>query len=275
MIQMDEFTFPAGANANRIVEAYRSYGVVVIRKCLPEPVVSAVAEFLSEYLCKIEDFVGSLGVNEHLVDAGPRIQTLLQTSEHLTSEQRHRLLGHYPLEVRLSDTLKQIPIALARHQFLQAIHGTKSLFAHMPINARWILPHQTYAAVPPHQDALYNTHMRAFSVIWTPLCEIDEKCGGMAFYPGSGANGVIDQKTDGKQGDWLPALAINAPRVVLQPISPGDVVVFDDLVVHESMPNTSNRIRLNVETRMFANPTLTSKHYLNAETGEVVAPAKM
>ena len=58
---------------------------------------------------------------------------------------------------------------------------------HMPPTARFILPGNSAAAVPPHQDVSYNHHLTDFITAWVPFHPIDEESGGVAVFSGSQA----------------------------------------------------------------------------------------
>lgn len=273
---MDDFTFGASELASRIGDAYRTHGVVVVKQCLPAAVVAAVQAYLTEQLDRVQELFAKFGLHKPLKECGPDVADLLRSGAVPQGEDQHLLLGHFPLDVRLSAALKTIPSAMRSRRFLNDILGSSELFVHMPINARYILPSQTSSAVPTHQDISYNAHMKDFCVLWTPFSEIDDRCSGMAVYPGSHRLGPLappQSPSDNTEPGWLPKIDIGAVQAVpLLPLSPGDVVVFSDTTVHESMPNRSARIRLNVEARFFGHRAHTKKHYFDLQSGEVVNP---
>lgn len=270
---MKAFTFAADAPLATIADAYATHGVVVVTGCLPRDTVTDVRAYLRGQLSSVRNTFSRFGLHAPLVDCGAAIGPLLKSGAISKADDRHLFLGHFPLDVRLSPILRHIPMALKAHGILQRLLASSQLFVHMPINARYILPRQSVSAVPTHQDVSYNTHIKDFCVAWTPFSEIDERCCGMAVYPGSHRVGPLALLTGGGDG-WLPKIDIGTVTPVsLSPLSPGDVVVFSDTTVHESMLNRSDRIRLNIEARFFARRAHTSKHYLDLQTGEVVNPA--
>jgi ectoine hydroxylase-related dioxygenase (phytanoyl-CoA dioxygenase family) len=193
----------------------------------------------------------------------------------MPAEDRHVLLGHFPLPVRLGEALWQIPLKLAERPFLYDCLGATKLFVHMPPTARFVLPGNTTAAVPAHQDITYNKHLGPFCVVWAPLVEIDRACGGMAVYPRTQGRGELFAGNAVAPADgWMPAIDVGGlARVELEPLAPGDVVVMGNETVHESMPNRSARTRLSVDFRFFGDNSGSSKHYLDLAERRVVAPA--
>jgi ectoine hydroxylase-related dioxygenase (phytanoyl-CoA dioxygenase family) len=190
----------------------------------------------------------------------------------------HIFQGHYPLEVRLSETLREFPRFANNHPLLFELLGTKRLFAHMPPTARYVLPRCSLAAVPPHQDISYNRHMDDFCVVWVPLVPIDERCGGMAAYRRTNHVGEVltGEVLPGANG-WLRPIKSadleRAERVVLTPLEVGDAVILGHRTIHESMPNRSNRVRLSCDFRFFGERSHSTKHYLDLASDTVVAPA--
>ena len=117
-------------------------------------------------------------------DASARLASLIDQSPDLLPEKdRHIFLGHFPLEVRLAEPLREIPRFINTHPLLFDLLATQRLFAHMPPTARYVLPHCSLAHVPPHQDISYNRHMGEFLRRVGALVPIDSACGGMAVYP--------------------------------------------------------------------------------------------
>ncbi|HZP76270.1 MAG TPA: phytanoyl-CoA dioxygenase family protein [Pseudolabrys sp.] len=272
-----DFEFDVSTPSSDIAGAYATYGVVIVKNCLPQELVRPVQELLRVTLVDVENLARDLGIARPLAESGPAIAKLFNESMSLSKDQRHLLLGHFPLQVRLSEPLKQLPIALRRLAFVRELMGSQTLFAHLPINARYILPNQTYSAVPTHQDTSYNRHMKQFCIIWTPFCEIDAECCGMAVYPKThvlGELAPIAADRPATHEGWIPPIDMgDAKAIPVEPLSPGDIIIFSDTLVHESVPNRSNRIRLNAEMRLFGSSQHTTKHCMDLQSGRVLEPA--
>ena len=209
-------------------------GVVVVKSLLPWDTVEGVADFL----------------NGKEADA----------------------MGQFALGSRLAAELLAIPRALAKDAILHEILGTDRLFLHMPPMARAVMPEAPHAAVPLHQDASYNPHLRDFLTLWVPLVPIDDVCGGVAVYPMSHRTETITGPPPAN--DWLPAIhpPEGAERVVLAPLRLGDVVILHPKVMHESMRNRSGHVRLSCDYRFFGDGSTSAKHYWDLAEDRLVEP---
>jgi hypothetical protein len=204
-------------------------------------------------------------------------QRMEESPASLTEPDRHMFLGHFPLEVRLAAPLRAIPRFLNTQPLLFDLLSTRRLYAHMPPTARYVIPRCSLARVPLHQDISYNRHMSDFCVVWTPLVPIDLACGGMVAYAGTqnAAELVVEQQQAAADG-WLPAIEAaatdRAGRVVLAPLDPGDLVIMSKRTMHESMPNSSDRVRLSCDFRFFGEQSRSTKHYLDIAADTIVNP---
>ena len=272
---MGQFAVAASEGPARAREVFEEEGVVVLKGVLPAAVCRATHDFLSDALDATADLFARYGIAINAPDCGEEVARLLAAPATVPPDDRHVLLGHFPLAVRLDEALWQIPLALAEQPFLHELLGARKLFVHMPPTARFVLPGNDKAAVPAHQDVSYNKHLGPFCVVWVPLVEIDRACGGMAVYPRTQGRGEFfagDKvaPTDG----WIPGIDVaGLTRVELHPLAPGDAVVMGNETVHASIPNRSARTRLSVDFRFFGDTSRSSKHYLDLAAGRVVAPA--
>lgn len=98
---------------------------------------------------------------------------------------------------------------------------------------------------PWHQDWPYWKGIHKVT-LWLALDDIDEANGCLQFvrgshrdtfehHAGSGASAIFDQQLDGSD--------IDPTRVMTVPCPAGTAVVFHDLTLHDSLPNTSHRDR--------------------------------
>jgi hypothetical protein len=239
--------------------------------------VQSVAGFLRDAVTEIDKTVRPYGFSLEDADAPERLTALMENPEARISEHdRHMFLGHFPLEVRLAEPLRAIPHVLNRHPLLFDLLSTERLYAHMPPTARYVLPRCSLARVPLHQDISYNRHMGDFCVVWVPLVPIDLACGGMAAYARTHHAPELVAERKAAADGWLAPIdsgsADRAQRVVLAPLEPGDVVIMGKRTMHESMPNSSDRMRLSCDFRFFGEQSHSTKHYLDIAANTVVAP---
>jgi hypothetical protein len=268
-------TVDASEGPRRAREVFQHEGVVVLKGVLPATVCGATHDFLGAALAGMADLFARYGIAIDAPDSGKEVARLIDSPATVPAEDRHVLLGHFPLPVRLDEVLWQVPLELAEQPFLYELLGVRKLFVHMPPTARFVLPGNEKAAVPAHQDVSYNKHLGPFCVVWVPLVEIDRACAGMAVYPRTQGRGELfgGDKVAPADG-WIPGIDVaDLARVELYPLAPGDVVVMGNETVHESMPNRSARTRLSVDFRFFGDNARSSKHYLDLAARRVVAPA--
>ncbi len=192
--------------------------------------------------------------------------------EKVPKEQRMVMSGHFPLETRLSRTLWQIPRLAAVRALLEQIFQHTELYMHMPPTARFVVPGNQHAAVPAHQDVSYNKHMSDFVTLWVPLTRIDDQCGGVAVFPGSGQ--PVERLENFDQKFWLRGVTTEGLPRVHCTMEVGDALLLNKWIVHESVANISSRIRYSIDHRFFSGRDLSSKHLLDMQQWRVIEPAK-
>jgi phytanoyl-CoA hydroxylase len=106
----------------------------------------------------------------------------------------------------------------------------------------------TTAASPWHQDWPYWEGLHKISV-WIALDAATPENGCLKMLPGSHKQTVVHDGAAGAGegfGHRLRPESVDESRVVILPCAPGDVVLFHDLTLHASFPNTSGRDRWSV-----------------------------
>lgn len=126
-------------------------------------------------------------------------------------------------------------------------------------------PPKAATSTPAHQD--YQLFFRGgrFSVGWIPLMDIDENVGGVELAPGS--HKILSEKdyvllkgryvTSRAYSQEAAEKAIWLPQIPQEKIGGfvrtnyevGDLLVMHDSVAHRSVPNSSKKIRLSMDTR--------------------------
>jgi ectoine hydroxylase-related dioxygenase (phytanoyl-CoA dioxygenase family) len=255
------------------VEDYKKQGYAIIRGFYPAEVVNAYQRYLQNELATT---VASLFAkwNISLEDRGcaDKVDQLLKSGMELTHAERHVLLGHFPLESRLNDAINPVGEFLGSSKLLQEILDSETLYMHMPPMPRFVPPGYARAGVPPHQDLSYNRHMSDFITVWTPFVPIDEQCGGLVVFEGSKDLPEPEHVKEhmSKEPSWLPPIDVTPyERKQLIGLKPGDAVLLSPGIVHGSAANTSDRIRLSIDIRMFGEGATSTKHNLNLRTMQV------
>jgi hypothetical protein len=254
---------------------FREKGYQLCDNVIPPELVALLHHMLVSEVDEMLVLLGRVGVKPDIATAARDIVALLSnpsSANELDHGTRVLMTGHFPTKLRLSKTFWGIPRTQALRDILKAALGTDRLRMHMPPMARFVLPNNSEAGVPPHQDASYNDHMHGFVTVWIPLVEINEQCGGVTIYEGR-QEGVIPATKLVQNGVWTEAVSVQGLTPVnCVPMAPGGVLIFNPHVVHGSMPNISKKIRYSIDCRFFGSDAETSKHYLDMTTWSVVAP---
>lgn len=255
------------------IDEFSKNGFQIFRQLLSRSVINEIKLFLdteleTAYRCLAQ--IGIVGKVEELVAKIAEFRSSKQFAS-LDTETRMMLAGQFPLSTRWSEKLWAIPKEQGLQSILRSILGETRLYMHMPPVARFVLPNNGLACVPPHQDISYNKHMSNFVSVWAPLVEIDDLCGGVTIYKGSATKGEILMSHE--RNVWLPAIETkNFEKVNCIPMSPGDVLIFNQWIVHESMPNTSDCIRISLDLRFFSSSNTSSKLSLDMDNWQVIKP---
>jgi hypothetical protein len=251
------------------LDSLRSHGSQIVRGLIEPEVIETVHRFLSSSIADADAILGKAGLSVSDPEFGARTADISEPD--LPPDVASVLLGHFPLETRLSRVLWSIARLPDVQELMRTVLDSEPLFMHLPPTARYVLPHNRRAAVPPHQDVSYNRHMADFAIMWVPLVSIDEHCGGVAVYDGSHLGGEQQRGADG--AGWLGATRTDGlQRSVCAPMEPGDVLLLDRWIIHESVANESPDTRISVDYRFFGGPPKSDKHYLDFQTMEVIEP---
>ena len=132
------------------------------------------------------------------------------------------------------------------------------VYAHGVWNGRPREPHNHVQKVLWHQDAHYYkawdpTDGRLLTM-WMPLVPVDAESGCLEVAPRSHTRGWIE-RTHGYNGLFtVPDHVLADFQGVAVNMDPGDVLIFSDTTLHQSLDNTSDRVRWSIDIR-FAEAT--------------------
>jgi len=254
---------------------FKENGYQVLKGVIPSEDISSLGEFLAAEsrtaLASIRHEVPCADDPAEVVAFIKRVHDDDQAFRRLSQRTRDIISGHFGVETRLSPRLLAVPRIEALRAVLHEVFPGQGLRMHMPPMARFVLPGNAYAGVPPHQDISYNKHLGEFAVVWVPFCKIDSRCGGVVIHKGSG--NLDEQLTEFDRKLWLPAIHDLGLEKVHFELNPGDALLFNSRVIHESKANVSDRVRYSCDFRFFSAATASSKHYLDLSTWKVVEPA--
>jgi len=240
-------------------------GYIILRNILAKETTDAISSFLTTELNRSVGLLTEFGLPDDLVQCGREIPALFQSkSEHLTFEQKQLLTGHFPLQTRLAEALWAIPRDVGLRGVLHQALEAPNLYMHMPPTARFVLPGNTSAGVPAHQDSAYNQHMPDFLTVWAPLVDVDKDCGGVTVFRGSHQAG--DVSVEQRSGIWYGGISTDGFEPFdCVPMSAGDILIMTPRMVHASMTNQSDKPRLSVDLRFFGIGQ-SGKHFLDMQT---------
>ena len=261
------------------VAFFQQNGWAIIRNVVDLKVIHQVRDFLeqkkSDLLQKIQY---EIGVKE--TDILSFLEKIKNNQEKLSSFSKttqDALFGHYDLETRLSDILRMIPQQVDLQQRLKSMLKSDKLYMHMPPTARFILPANNFAGVPAHQDVSYNQHMSNFIVCWVPFVEINDKCGGVRIWKNSNIQrDLLTDKNYVNQNNlplfWHAGLKTTEFEEFHAEMHPGDVLLLNKWIVHESIGNHADYTRISVDYRFFGAHDSSTKHFFDFEKNVVVNP---
>jgi ectoine hydroxylase-related dioxygenase (phytanoyl-CoA dioxygenase family) len=155
--------------------------------------------------------------------------------EDVISEELYTLMAHPPLR-----------------DVLEPIVGP-NITATGLIALRPKVPNDKRTTVLWHQDSHYfgpDTADMTILTVWVPLVDTDETNGCMQIVPGSHTWGYVDAEMDPDHKAYRP---LQDPTERGDPIScemkVGDVLIFRNLTLHRSLPNTSDHTRWSIDFR--------------------------
>ncbi|MGD9886064.1 hypothetical protein [Reyranella sp.] len=100
------------ADTGRGLEIFRREGVVIAKGLLPVGLAERTADFLRAELARLD----GLGIAKDDAAAPAQLTALMQRpADQVPDRDNHIFLGHFPLEVRLADQLRDIPRFVNRH----------------------------------------------------------------------------------------------------------------------------------------------------------------
>lgn len=248
-------------------EAFEKHGFQIVQNALSAEVHKKIELFLKK---KIRDTLLEIQTDlphDNQQDLVRKINNGVSTGNLPSGNKKLDLMlsGHFPLDVRLSSVLWEIARCKSFTNLLNDIFPGESLRMHMPPAARFVLPGNSIAGVPTHQDLSYNKHMSDFVTIWVPFCEIDQNCGGVAVDK-SGPKNELHAK---QHGFWLEELRSNDGfEHCIVPLK--GALILSPYLLHRSMPNISNRTRISIDYRFFGSSSKSAKHYLDLDKFEVL-----
>ena len=117
------------------------------------------------------------------------------------------------------------------------------------------IPIVQYRTYPPggsitgiHQDGFYSPGILDYKPVWTPLAPCEREVGGLMVAVRQCNRGYIHNMA--KTPSPIPAGLIPDDCWATTDYFPGDVLIINPYAPHASMPNTSKRCRVTIDTRV-------------------------
>ena len=257
------------------IQFFHENGYQIFRNIIAIDIIEKVNFFLSSYISdELKKACKEIGCNNEN-EIVSYITKLAEVNDprvnNLTKATRDTLSGHFSLATRLSSQLLNIATNQSIRSVLDQILVSNKLFLHLPPMARFVLPGNDYAGVPAHQDISYNKHITDFVTVWVPLVNIDELCGGVTVYHGSGNSSEIPIAS-GRKYFWLKGVSVDSFTPQHFNMKVGDILLLNKRIVHASEANRSERIRISIDFRVFNEQAVSEKHHMNLQTREVISP---
>lgn len=134
-----------------------------------------------------------------------------------------------------------------------------------------IIPIVQYRTYPPggsitgvHQDGFFSPGIVNYKPVWTPLAPCEREVGGLMLAVRQCNRGYFHNIA--KTPSSVPEGVIPDEAWASTDYFPGDVLIINPYTPHASMPNTSNRCRVTIDTRVqsAANPRVLSASVVEA-----------
>lgn len=139
---------------------------------------------------------------------------------------------------------------------IETVFG-EPVFPYRNTDIRYALPNDDKHLTPPHQDHFFIRQTDLFRTAWIPLMNIEKRVGGLALAARSHLNGLLQHVEHdsaysyifrGRKQRGVPLEQISQTWLTTD-YRPGDLLIFHSLMIHRALPNSSDRIRLSLDTR--------------------------
>lgn len=233
------------------VDTYQRNGVILLKSVISDETRAAIAARFAEI---VDDFARALR------DSGD----LASLYEDLPFDRRWAAIrAAVPAKSPVVWRRVLVHPAVYRLWFEPALLGAArtvlgpELRAYDLFNGRPREPHAPLQTIHWHQDAFNSAEWdQADSRIltfWVPLVPVDQESGCLAVVPGSQRLGALTKQTDEFGISTVEAVPEDGLNGVPVPMEPGDALMFNELVLHRSLPNRSDRVRWSIDVRFSTN----------------------
>lgn len=233
---------------------------LILKNILPIKDVSATRDY-------VENTVRDMAANKfaHLQNPfyGDALWEELDYNK-IDNDLQHIYRGEAPLSVRTSEEVMGLGLDPGLVHEVKKLMGTTKIGMHTPPSVRVVRPNSKLCAVPAHVDQIYNSHITNFLTVWVPLKKITQEMPGMAIKTADDPR-YRELGNFELQDRWFCPKFSDLDSFEPIYIEPGDALVFEDWVVHKSLPNVSNDLRLSIDFRYFPLELGSKKRFMSLE----------
>ena len=231
------------------MEQWENDGYLLLKDVVPAAAITGVR---ASFARVVDGIIQELKADGSIEDDGADLPFETRFA-HVAGEHANRFGRSWRNQVATSEIF-ELHHAPRLVDAIGQLTGT-DVIGHPVFNARPKLPGQQLTVVPWHQDSGYFGTVSETSLIptaWIPLVPVDETNGCLQVVAGSHRLGVVDHRTEAREGRFLEVMdeLIENSRIVTCPMAVGDALVFHNLTLHRSLPHTtSGTIRWAIDIR--------------------------
>ena len=223
------------------VDQWENDGYLLLKRVVPESAINGVRDSFARV---VDGIIRELKEDGIIEDEGLELPFETRFAQ-VAGEHANRFGRSWRNQVATSEIF-EIHHAPPLVDAIGQLTGT-DVIGHPVFNARPKLPGQQLTVVPWHQDSGYFGTVSETSLIptaWIPLVPVDESNGCLQVVAGSHRLGVVDHRTEEREGRFLEVMdeLIENSRVVTCPMELGDALVFHNLTLHRSLPHTTSEV---------------------------------
>lgn len=265
---------PLEAQHADAIAHYQHFGFAHFKHVIPHALLHDIKAFLVDEFSQLDAHCQQRH-QVSLYDVDALASTFQGKLDQISQDDRFLFSGVFPTKTRLESRVEQILTCSQLNDLAKFLLECQTVFAHLPVMARYIMPHNRMSAVPPHRDDQYNSHLSNFVTMWIPLVNIDAQCGGVNFYPQSASERRKTATIATRDADfWQAPISVENMTSEMPQPTVGDVLIFTPDVIHGSASNTASHIRYSLDIRLFSERDTSSKFSLNLTTGERISPVE-
>lgn len=243
-----------------------------------------IGEFKQELIDEIHNFLDTLLARLNFRNVSKSDSTLTERiSEIFHSEEKEEITSKlYELVPTLPKFFGQVSNSLILDTIskLNILHPSIGTIPLLRIDR----PNDTFRITPMHQDYWYSFLSINSIVVWFTLEKIDKSAGLLKVVPGSHKKGIANFNVTEKTRDSYEATdAIKSDDIVEVDLEDDEILIFSQLLLHQSGINNSSNVRISTQLRfndlaraeaLTKTFSITHSDYVKSKQEEFLASAK-